>query len=333
MEGSLPDQEPVWDFSGYRESEELSVSESHEDASLEELSRVLIDPFTMSGFGAGTPATAQVDEQRAFIAEAKRINRLDIKVPKFSNGLTQDVKAFVDTISWKHTISRSDYEKMSPDLNGELDECLVLYLFSKLEGEPARWWTNLAEDQKANYKRVTTLLIARYGRDEVRQRRSLRQRVAAELNNLHQRGRSIAEYVAEAKDIHTRIGADQEQTLSDNFVNNMTDPGFANILRALTSREDLSFLQILDTVIEMQGPTYVEKKPAHEETLEESKNANRLMRTMANVMERSQGQRSRGNQAPYSAQRQIVEYRPQQVPLEYQGPLPQFQVQHFEQQQ
>ncbi|ELR08415.1 hypothetical protein GMDG_08636, partial [Pseudogymnoascus destructans 20631-21] len=65
----------------------------------------------MSGFGAGTPATAQVDEQRAFIAEAKRINRLDIKVPKFSNGLTQDVKAFVDTISWKHTISRSDYEK------------------------------------------------------------------------------------------------------------------------------------------------------------------------------------------------------------------------------
>lgn len=137
----------------------------------------------------------------------------------------------MDTISWKHTISRSDHEKMSPDLNGELDECLMLYLFSKLEGEPARWWTNLAEDQKANYKRVTTLLIARYGRDEVRQRRSLRQRVAAELNNLHQRGRSIAEYVAEAKDRHTRIGADQEQTLSDNFVNNMTDPGFANIVR------------------------------------------------------------------------------------------------------
>jgi hypothetical protein len=37
------------------------------------------------------------------------------------------------------------------------------------------------------------------------------------------------DYIADAKDPHLRISREQEQTLADNFVNNITDPGFANI--------------------------------------------------------------------------------------------------------
>ncbi|KFY31816.1 hypothetical protein V493_00779 [Pseudogymnoascus sp. VKM F-4281 (FW-2241)] len=292
------------------------------------------------------PMAASDRERRAFIAEAKRINRQDLKVPKFGNGPTQDVQAFIDAVSWKHGITSTEFNGMSSEVNNELDECLVLYLFSKLEGEPARWWTNLAKESKTNFKKVAGLMIACYGRDEVCQKRSLCQRVAAELKSLHQRGRSLAEYVAEAKDIHTRISADQEQTLYDNFVNNLTDPGFANVLRALTSRDDLSFIEILDTVIDMQGPSYVEKKPAHEETVEESKNANRLMRTMANAFEKSQGQGQRGNmrnpaRVPYQGppgpfvQQSFSspwEHQPQQNKFNAPTTSTQFQVQHYEQQ-
>ncbi|OAF55469.1 hypothetical protein VC83_08368 [Pseudogymnoascus destructans] len=230
--------------------------------------------------------------------------------PKFANGPAQDVQAFVEAVSWKHRITRAQFEKMSVDEKTELDEFLVLYLFSKLDGEPAQWWANLSKDQKVNFKKVSELLLARYGWDEVCQKRSQWQGVAAELNNLHQH------------------------------------PGFANVLRALMSREDMSFLQILDTVIDMQGPTYVEKKPDHEETVEESKSVSKLMKTMAYAMERSQGFQSRGNSRNNSRlqdqgsflpphmsqpQRQELEYQPYSGRPQGQGSLSQFQVQHYEQ--
>ncbi|KAL5346069.1 hypothetical protein ACLOAV_009100 [Pseudogymnoascus australis] len=82
------------------------------------------------------------DERRAFIKGAKRINRQDLKVLKFANGL-KDVQTFIDAVSWKHGITRAEFQRMSAEEGNELDEFLVLYLFNKLEGEPARWWTTL----------------------------------------------------------------------------------------------------------------------------------------------------------------------------------------------
>jgi hypothetical protein len=49
-------------------------------------------------------------------------------------------------------------------------------------------------------------------------KRSQRQRVAAELNSLHQGTRPLADYIADAKDLHLHISREQEQTLADNFV-------------------------------------------------------------------------------------------------------------------
>ncbi|KFZ14900.1 hypothetical protein V502_05858 [Pseudogymnoascus sp. VKM F-4520 (FW-2644)] len=50
-------------------------------------------------------------------------------------------------------------------------------------------------------------------------RRQRRRRVAAELSNLRQGNGSLADYIADAKDLHLRISADQEQILTDNVVN------------------------------------------------------------------------------------------------------------------
>ncbi|KAL5345070.1 hypothetical protein ACLOAV_010024 [Pseudogymnoascus australis] len=86
----------------------------------------------MSGVGGahghpgGAPATGQMEDRRAFIAEAKKINRQDLKVPKFGNAPTQDVQAFVDAVSWKHGITRAGFERMSGEETDELHECLVL---------------------------------------------------------------------------------------------------------------------------------------------------------------------------------------------------------------
>lgn len=49
---------------------------------------------------------------------------------------------------------------------------------------------------------------------------------------------------------------------------------------------DPDFLQVVDMAINIKGPRYIEKKPAHEDTVEDSKNANRLLRSLANVVER-----------------------------------------------
>lgn len=61
-----------------------------------------------------------------------------------------------------------------------LHEYLAMYLFSKLEGEPDWWWANLLKELETKHKNVVGLLVVRYSRDEVRQKRSWRQRVVAE---------------------------------------------------------------------------------------------------------------------------------------------------------
>lgn len=60
------------------------------------------------------------------------------------------------------------------------------------------------------------MLITRCGMTPFK--RSQRQRVAAQLNSLHQGTRPLADYIADAKDLHLHISREQEQTLADNVV-------------------------------------------------------------------------------------------------------------------
>ncbi|OAF55424.1 hypothetical protein VC83_08379 [Pseudogymnoascus destructans] len=241
----------------------------------------------MSAYPSGGPATRAPGDRQAFLEEARRINRRDLTVEKFTNAPAQDIQAFVDSISWKHGITRAEWDNMYTDSQNELDEMLLLYLYQKLDGEPARWWATLTKDAKINYKKVTTMLVARYGKDEARQKKNLRHRVANELNGLRQGNRSLGEYIAYAKDLHLRVTPEQETILIDNFINNLADEGFADMLRGWYSQEEMDFLQVIDMAINMKGPRYVETKPAHEDTAEDSRNANRLLRSLASAVERN----------------------------------------------
>ncbi|KFY68590.1 hypothetical protein V498_10598 [Pseudogymnoascus sp. VKM F-4517 (FW-2822)] len=109
-----------------------------------------------------------------------------VKVGHFSNDPSQDVAVFIKSINWKHGISKETFEAMSSEESDGLDDALTMYLYSLLEGEPARWFSNLDREVKETYKKVASMLITRYGKDDARFKRSQRQRVAAELNALRQ---------------------------------------------------------------------------------------------------------------------------------------------------
>lgn len=59
------------------------------------------------------------------------------------DGAVDDMRWHAETIrgsiTWKHGITRAELDDMSSEEPNELDEVLLLYLYQKLEGEPARW--------------------------------------------------------------------------------------------------------------------------------------------------------------------------------------------------
>ncbi|ELR08222.1 hypothetical protein GMDG_08620, partial [Pseudogymnoascus destructans 20631-21] len=236
----VPVPETPIQFTHYRERSPSpeSVSEFNPEPEISQLSfpEAFLEFFNMSAYPSGGPATRAPGDRQAFLEEARRINRRDLTVEKFTNAPAQDIQAFVDSISWKHGITRAEWDNMYTDSQNELDEMLLLYLYQKLDGEPARWWATLTKDAKINYKKVTTMLVARYGKDEARQKKNLRHRVANELNGLRQGNRSLGEYIAYAKDLHLRVTPEQETILIDNFINNLADEGFADMSVAGTPR-------------------------------------------------------------------------------------------------
>ena len=60
------------------------------------------------------------------------------RVSAFSNDIAQDVEISIETTNYKHGIYKDVLEAMPTTQIDELDDTPIMYLYSKLEGEPAR---------------------------------------------------------------------------------------------------------------------------------------------------------------------------------------------------
>ncbi|KFX91862.1 hypothetical protein V490_05682 [Pseudogymnoascus sp. VKM F-3557] len=145
---------------------------------------------------------------------------------------------------------------------------LVLYIYQKLDGEPAKWWSTLPADSKSGYKKVTDMLVTRYGKNEERLKNALRQHVTLELNNLKQGNKILREYVAQAKDIHFQIEPDQERILIDNFISNLASESFQDLVRSWKLDGNLNFLQVIEKAIDVPAESEVSSNPGAHEPVE-----------------------------------------------------------------